>query len=66
MWWNTDHPYHSGPALASDALLGILLYNEDHEASQLQDAKTWVDWATPTTTTTNASSTSSSRTSLNR
>jgi hypothetical protein len=45
MWWNTEHPYHSGPALASDTLLGVLLYNEDHQASQLQDAKTYVDWA---------------------
>ena len=45
MWWNTDHPYHSGPALASDALLGMLLYEEDHEAAQLEDVQTWVDWA---------------------
>ena len=45
MWWNTQHPYHSGPALASDALLGMLLYNADHEASQLQAVKTYVDWA---------------------
>jgi Glycosyl hydrolase family 76 len=45
MWWNTDHPYHSGPAIASDSLLGILLYGEDHEAWQLQDVRTWVDWA---------------------
>jgi hypothetical protein len=45
MWWNTDHPYHSGPALASDALLGMLLYNEDHQSWQLQDVKTYVDWA---------------------
>ena len=22
MWWNTAHPYHSGPALAADSLLG--------------------------------------------
>ncbi len=45
MWWNTSHPYHSGPALASDALLGMLLYGEDHEAWQLEDAKEYVDWA---------------------
>jgi hypothetical protein len=45
MWWNTDHPYHSGPALASDTLLAMLLYEEDHEAWQLEDAKTWVNWA---------------------
>lgn len=45
MWWTTRHPYHSGPALASDALLGILLYELDHEAWQLEAVKTYVDWA---------------------
>ena len=45
MWWNTSHPYHSGPALASDTLLGVLLYGEDHESWQLEDAKEYVDWA---------------------
>jgi hypothetical protein len=45
MWWNTSHPYHSGPALAADSLLGILLYDEDHESWQLTDVKMYVDWA---------------------
>jgi hypothetical protein len=45
MWWTTNHPYHSGPALAADVLLGMLLYEEDHEAWQLEDVRTWVDWA---------------------
>lgn len=45
MWWNTDHPYHSGPALASQSLLGILLYAEDHVPAQLEEVKTFVDWA---------------------
>ena len=45
MWWNTYHPYHSGPALASDSLLGMLLYGEDHDPAQLRDVKEWVDWA---------------------
>jgi Glycosyl hydrolase family 76 len=45
MWWTTRHPYHSGPALASDTLLGMQLYELDHESWQLQDAKTYVDWA---------------------
>jgi hypothetical protein len=45
MWWNTSHPYHSGPALAADALLGVLLYGEDHERWQLEDAREYVDWA---------------------
>jgi hypothetical protein len=45
IWWNTSHPYHSGPALSSDSLLGILLYDEDHERWQLEDVKMYVDWA---------------------
>jgi Glycosyl hydrolase family 76 len=45
MWWTTTHPYHSGPALASDSLLGALLYEQDHEAWQLEDVKAWIDWA---------------------
>jgi Glycosyl hydrolase family 76 len=45
MWWNTDHPYHSGPALASDSLLGILLYGTDNERWQLEDVRKYVDWA---------------------
>jgi hypothetical protein len=45
MWWNTDHPYHSGPALASQSLLGMLLYGEDHASWQLEAVKTFVDWA---------------------
>jgi Glycosyl hydrolase family 76 len=45
MWWNTSHPYHSGPALASESLLGILLYGADHQRWQLEDAKAFVDWA---------------------
>ena len=44
MWWNTDHPYHSGPALAADSLLGILLYNEDHQAWQLSEVERYVNW----------------------
>jgi hypothetical protein len=45
MWWNTTHPYHSGPALASDSLLGALLYEEDRESWQIEAVKEWVDWA---------------------
>jgi Glycosyl hydrolase family 76 len=45
MWWNTHHPYHSGPALAADALLGTLLYNEDRDPEQLHDVLTWINWA---------------------
>lgn len=45
MWWNTHHPYHSGPAIASDSLLGMLLYQQDHQPQQLADVKEWVSWA---------------------
>jgi hypothetical protein len=45
MWWNTQHPYHSGPALAADALLGTLLYNQDRDPQQLHDVLTWINWA---------------------
>jgi hypothetical protein len=45
MWWNTHHPYHSGPALAADALLGMLLYEEDRRPAQLAYVRTWIDWA---------------------
>lgn len=45
MWWNTSHPYHSGPALAADSLLGILLYQTDEEGWQLHDVQIYVNWA---------------------
>jgi Glycosyl hydrolase family 76 len=44
MWWNTDHPYHSGEALAADSLLGTLLYGIDHQRFQLDEARMFVDW----------------------
>jgi Glycosyl hydrolase family 76 len=45
IWWNTDHPYHSGPALAADSLLGILLYQTDRQRWQLGDVLKFVVWA---------------------
>ncbi len=44
MWWNTDHPFHSGEALAADSLLGMLLYQIDHQPFQLAEARTFVAW----------------------
>ena len=44
MWWNTDHPYHSGEALAADSLLGMLLYGIDHQRFQIDRARTFIDW----------------------
>jgi hypothetical protein len=44
MWWNTEHPYHAGEALAADSLLGMLLYGIDHQALQLRQVRKFVDW----------------------
>jgi hypothetical protein len=44
MWWNTDHPYHAGEALAADSLLGMLLYGIDHQRYQLDEARMFIDW----------------------
>jgi hypothetical protein len=44
MWWNTQHPYHAGEALAADSLLGMLLYDVDHDPGQLTRAKRFIDW----------------------
>jgi hypothetical protein len=44
MWWNVEHPYHSGEALASNSLLGMLLYGIDHERFQLEAVRKFVDW----------------------
>jgi hypothetical protein len=44
MWWNTDHPYHAGEALASNSLLGMLLYGIDHERFQLEEVRKFIDW----------------------
>jgi hypothetical protein len=44
MWWNTDHPYHAGEALAANSLLGMLLYGIDHSGYQLAEVRKFVDW----------------------
>jgi hypothetical protein len=44
MWWNTNHPFHSGEALAADSLLGMLLYQIDHQSFQLDQARKFVGW----------------------
>jgi uncharacterized protein YyaL (SSP411 family) len=45
MWWNTDHPYKSGEALASDVLLGAWLYRATHKAYYLAQVDKWIAWA---------------------
>lgn len=44
IWWESWHRFKSGPALASNSLLAILLYNVDHEPWQLEAAEKYVDW----------------------
>jgi Glycosyl hydrolase family 76 len=45
IWWNTSHPYKSGPALASDTLLATLLYQQRHSAFDLAQARRFLAWA---------------------
>jgi hypothetical protein len=45
IWWNTEHPYKSGPALASATLLATLLYRETHSAFDLAQAERFLTWA---------------------
>jgi uncharacterized protein YyaL (SSP411 family) len=45
IWWNTDRPYKSGPALAADTLLATLIYQEDHSAFALAQAQRFIAWA---------------------
>jgi hypothetical protein len=45
IWWNTDHPYKSGPALASDTLLAVLLYQQSGSSFDLAQAHKFLAWA---------------------
>jgi hypothetical protein len=45
IWWNTDHPYKSGPALAADTLLATLIYQEDKSSFALSEARQFIAWA---------------------
>jgi hypothetical protein len=45
IWWNTTHPYKSGPALASDTLLATLLYQQSGSAFDLAEARKFLTWA---------------------
>ncbi len=44
IWWNTDHPYKAGAALASDTLLATLIYQETHSAFALGEARSFLQW----------------------
>jgi hypothetical protein len=45
IWWNTQHPYKSGPALASDTLLATLLYQQSRSPFDLAQARRFLAWA---------------------
>lgn len=45
MWWNTTHPYKSGPALAADTLLATLLFQHTHSAFARRQAQKFMAWA---------------------
>jgi hypothetical protein len=45
IWWDTEHPYKSGPALAADTLLATLIYQQDHSTFALEQAQKFVAWA---------------------
>jgi len=45
IWWNTSHPYKSGPALASATLLATLIYQQTHAPYALGQARRFVVYA---------------------
>jgi hypothetical protein len=44
LWWNTEHPYKAGEALAADTLLATLLYQQTHSAFALGQAEKFLLW----------------------
>jgi Glycosyl hydrolase family 76 len=45
IWWNTEHPYKAGEALASGALLATLVYQQTHSSFALAQAHKYLAWA---------------------
>ena len=45
IWWNTEHPFKSGPALAADTLLATLLYQLTHSSFALSQARRFLAYA---------------------
>ena len=45
MWWDTEHPWHSGEALAADTDLAARLYQVTRKSQYLKSAETWMTWA---------------------
>jgi hypothetical protein len=48
IWWNTEHPFQSGPAMAANTLLAVLLYQQTHSAFALAQARRFLGWANTT------------------
>jgi hypothetical protein len=44
IWWNTDHPYLAGEALASGTLLATLIYQQTHSRFALGQALKYLEW----------------------
>ena len=44
IWWNTQHPYKAGEALAADTLLATLIYEQTHSAFALGQAEKFLLW----------------------
>jgi hypothetical protein len=45
IWWNTEHPYKAGEAIASGTLLATLLYQYTRAPSDLALAQKFLGWA---------------------
>ncbi len=45
IWWDTEHPFKSGPALAADTLLATLIYQQNGSAFALAQARRFIAWA---------------------
>jgi hypothetical protein len=44
IWWNTEHPYKAGEALAADTLLATLIYQQTHSTFALGQAEKFLLW----------------------
>ena len=44
IWWNTEHPYKAGEALAADTLLATLIYEQTHSSFALGEAEKFLLW----------------------
>ncbi|GAC1324165.1 MAG: hypothetical protein NVSMB25_21370 [Thermoleophilaceae bacterium] len=45
IWWNTGHPFKSGEALASNALLGAEIFKQTRDSYYLSQVEKFIAWA---------------------